>query len=151
MSWKHKRIRKVGRAAKNYYFLFNVLFGPLIGSTKTELPMYKKKKKTLQGPMGGKKKKGCSAILASPPSLAKPHEDKLSQLPRFPHVTHKQSRNPLRVCCRLNHCFLLRSITSVRNRSSCPAHFLVPYIVAYTFMPEGVWHNSGAKIVISLH
>jgi hypothetical protein len=40
--------------------------------------------------MGGKKKKGCSAILASPPSLAKPHEDKLSQLPRFPHVTHKQ-------------------------------------------------------------
>ena len=42
--------------------------------------------------MGGKKKKRCSAILASPPSLAEPHEDKPFQLPRFPHVTHKKDR-----------------------------------------------------------
>jgi hypothetical protein len=35
--------------------------------------------------MGGKKR--CSAILASPPS-----EDKPSQLPRFPHLTHKKDR-----------------------------------------------------------
>jgi hypothetical protein len=34
-----------------YYFLFNVLFGPLIGSTKSELPMYKKKKKTSKDPI----------------------------------------------------------------------------------------------------
>ena len=59
-----------------YYFLFNVLFGPLIGSTKTELPMYKKKK-NLQGPNGGGKKK---RVFSHSPSLAKPHEDKPSQL-----------------------------------------------------------------------
>ena len=40
------------------------------------------RRKNPRGSMGGKKK-GCSALLASPPSLAEPHEDKPSQLPQI--------------------------------------------------------------------
>ena len=79
-----------------YSFLLNVLSGPLIGSTKTELPMYKKKKTPSEDTWEGKKK-----FFVQPfwPVLPLPSRMKISppQLPRFPHVTHKRiedGRNP---------------------------------------------------------
>jgi hypothetical protein len=84
--------------------------------------------KNPRGSMGGKKKL-CSAILASPPSLAKPHEDKSLASLGDPQ-TKKRMTEILSLRCRLNHCFLLRSIIFFHSRSSCPAHFLVP-CVAY--------------------
>ena len=54
-------------------FLLNVLFGPFIGSMKTELPKYKK------NPLREEKKKGCSAILASPPALGPQTKKRMAQ------------------------------------------------------------------------
>jgi hypothetical protein len=45
------------------------------------------------------------------------------------------AKENLSLRCHLNCCFLLRSIISFHSCSSCPAHFLVPYIVAYTRNP----------------
>ena len=99
-------------------FLFNVLFGPLTGSTKTELPIYKKKNP--RGFVGGKKHSFCHSD--HPPSLAKPHarcqkEIRSPKLPRFRHVTHKRKRmTEIHYHRRpLNHCFLLRSIITIRS------------------------------------
>ena len=54
-----------------------------------------------------------------------------SHLPRFPTKKdrNQDGRKPFWCAARLNRCFLLRSITSVRNRSSCLVHFPIPYIV----------------------
>src|ERR1700684_1447439 len=107
---------------------------PLLGPRRQNC-LCTRKKKNLPRTHGRKKKKKIrSAILASP-SLAKPHEDKPSPAPSLPSRDPQKNRGwpkSFRLCCRLNHCFLLRSIISFRNRSSCPAHFLVPYMVAYT-------------------
>ena len=105
-----------------YYSCLTSYLVPLSGPRRQNCPSTKKT------PLREEEKKGCSAILVSPPSiLPLPSHMKIN-----PPKLHNKKEDGRKIFCYDATWTTVFRWGRQYRRSSCPAHFLVPYMVAYT-------------------